>query len=195
MSAAAGISPRRRGLHITEAVIIGVVTVVLVGVDLMFYFWPFRYREVHPLLQQVFQSRVDVKRYHRTYFPHPGFVAEDVTFYRHGDTRIPPLATVKKMTVAGQWLVLIFHPHTLYQIRLDGLHVQIAPPGTKARRMDFDNGSSALQTRSCGSKASLRTERAWIFCGMEERRPCTSSSGRSPFTTWRTNIRWNSPLG
>ena len=61
MSTAAGISPRRRGLHITEVVIIGVVTVVLVGVDLMFYFWPFRYREVHPLLQQVFESRVDVK--------------------------------------------------------------------------------------------------------------------------------------
>jgi len=140
MSTAASISPRRRELHITEVVIVGVVTVVLVGVDLMFYFWPFRYREVHPLLQQVFQSRVDVKRYHRIYFPHPGFVAEDVTFYRHGDTQIPPLATVKKMTVAGQWLVLIFHPHTLYQIRLEGLHVQIPPPGTKARRMDFDNG-------------------------------------------------------
>ena len=44
-----------------------------------------------------------VKKYHRTYFPHPGFVAEDVTFYRHGDTQIPPLATVKRMTVAGQW--------------------------------------------------------------------------------------------
>jgi hypothetical protein len=148
MSTAAGISPRRRGLHITEVVIIGVVTVVLVGVDLMFYFWPFRYREVHPLLQQVFQSRVDVKSYHRTYFPHPGFVAEDVTFYRHGDTQIPPLATVKKMTVAGQWLVLIFHPHTLYRIRLEGLHVQIPPPGTKARRMDFDNGViSSLESK------------------------------------------------
>jgi hypothetical protein len=127
-------------LRITEIVIIGVVTVVLVSVDLMFYFWPFRYREVHPLLQQVFQSRVDVKSYHRTYFPHPGFVAEDVTFYRHGDTHIPPLATVKKMTVAGQWLRLIFHPHTLYQIRLEGLHVQIPPPGTTARGMDLDNG-------------------------------------------------------
>src|SRR5580704_2064067 len=92
--------PRGRGLRITEIAIIAVVTVVLVSVDLMFYFWPFRYREVHPLLQQVFQSRVDVKSYHRTYFPHPGFVAEDVTFYRHGDTQIPPLATVKKMTVA-----------------------------------------------------------------------------------------------
>jgi AsmA-like C-terminal region len=140
MNAAARIAPRKRGLRITEMIIIGVVTVVLVSVDLMFYFWPFRYRQVHPLLQQVFQSRVDVKSYHRTYFPHPGFVAEDVTFYRHGDTHIPPLATVKRMTVAGQWLRLIFHPHTLYQIRLEGLHVQIPPPGTTARGMDFDNG-------------------------------------------------------
>jgi hypothetical protein len=140
MDAVAGRTPRRRGLRITEMAIIGAVAVALVSVDLMFYFWPFRYREVHPLLEQVFQSRVDVKSYHRTYFPHPGFVADGVTFYRHGDTHIPPLATVEKMTVAGQWLRLIFHPHTLYQIRLDGLHVQIPPPGTKARGMDLDNG-------------------------------------------------------
>jgi hypothetical protein len=138
--AAARTTHWKRELRITEMVIIGVVTVALVSVDLMFYFWPFRYREVHPLLEQVFQSRVDVKSYHRTYFPHPGFVAEGVTFYRHGDTHIPPLATVAKMTVAGQWLRLIFHPHTLYQIRLEGLHVQIPPPGTKARGMDLDNG-------------------------------------------------------
>jgi len=130
----------KRELRVTEMVIIGLVAVVLVSVDLMFYFWPFRYRQVHPLLEQVFQSRVDVKSYHRTYFPHPGFVAEGVTFYRHGDTHIPPLAAVAKMTVAGQWLRLIFHPHTLYQIELEGLHVQIPPPGTKARGMDLDNG-------------------------------------------------------
>ena len=68
MDATTRVVSRRRGLRITEIVIIGVVTVVLVSVDLMFYFWPFRYREVHPLLQQVFQSRVDVKSYHRTYF-------------------------------------------------------------------------------------------------------------------------------
>ena len=140
MDTSARITPRRRGLRITEMIIIGVVTVALVGVDLMFYFWPFRYREVHPLLEQIFQSRVDVKSYHRTYFPHPGFVAEGVTFYRHGDTQIPPLATMERMRVVGQWMRLIFHPHTLYQIRLEGLHVQIPPPGTKARGMDFDNG-------------------------------------------------------
>jgi len=131
-------SRRKFRLHVAELVLFLVVAAVLVGVDLLFYFWPFRYRQVMPLLQTTFESRVVVKKYHRIYFPHPGFEAEGVTFYRHGDTSIPPLATMERMTVAGTWTNLIFHPHTLYQIRLEGLHVQIPPAGTKARGMDFN---------------------------------------------------------
>jgi hypothetical protein len=130
----------KRRIHFTESVITGVIALAMIAVHLMFFFWPFRYRMVHPLLQQIFESKVVVQSYHRTYFPHPGFVADGVTFYRHGDTHIPPLAQVRRMTVEGQWLMLLFHPHLLYQIRLEGLHVQIPPAGTKARGMDFDNG-------------------------------------------------------
>jgi hypothetical protein len=130
----------KRRIHITEAVTASLIALAMIVVHLMFFFWPFRYRQVHPLLEEVFQSKVTVSGYHRTYFPHPGFVAEGVTFYRHGDTRIPPLATVERMTVKGQWGMLLFHPHLLYEIRLEKLHVQIPPPGTKARGMDFDNG-------------------------------------------------------
>jgi hypothetical protein len=131
---------RKRRLRTTELILLIAVALVLVGVHLMFYFWPFRYREVHPLLQQVFRSRVDVQKYHRTYFPHPGFVAEGVSFYRHGDTAIPPLAKVERMQVIGTWTTLLFHPHLLYEIQLTDLHVRIPPPGTKARGMDFDQG-------------------------------------------------------
>jgi hypothetical protein len=123
-----------------ELVVVGSLSLALAGVALMFTFWPFRYREVHPLLQQTFRSRVDVKSYHRTYFPHPGYVAEGLVFYRHGDTHIPPLATIDRMTVIGTWTALLLHPHRLYEIRLSGLHVRIPPPGTKARKMDFDQG-------------------------------------------------------
>lgn len=130
----------KRRIHVTEAITAAAIALAMIAVHLMFFFWPFRYREVHPLLEQVFQSKVTVTYYHRTYFPHPGFVAEGVTFYRHGDTRIPPLAEVRKMTVEGQWSMLLFHPHLLYEIRLEGLHVQIPPAGTTARGMDFDNG-------------------------------------------------------
>lgn len=131
---------KRREIHITEAVTAGLIAVAMIAVHLMFFFWPFRYRQVHPLLEQVFESKVVVSHYHRTYFPRPGFVAEGVTFYRHGDMGIPALATVQRMTVEGQWGMLLFHPHVLYQIRLAGLHVQIPAAGTSARGMDFDNG-------------------------------------------------------
>jgi len=133
-------SARQRRIRISTWITFAVVALALTGVDLMFYFWPFRYREVHPLLQKTFESRVDVTRFHRTYFPHPGFVAEGVTLYRHGDTRIPPLATIGQMEVVGTWSSLLFHPHELYEIRLRGLHVRIPPKGTPARGMDFSSG-------------------------------------------------------
>ncbi|MGA8532052.1 MAG: AsmA-like C-terminal region-containing protein [Acidobacteriaceae bacterium] len=123
-----------------EWVTFGTVAAAMVAVHLMFFFWPFRYRQVHPLLEAIFESRVEVHGYHRTYFPHPGFVADHVTFYRHGDTSIPPLATIDRMQVVGHWTTLLFHPHLLNLILLQGLHVQIPPPGTKARGMDFDGG-------------------------------------------------------
>jgi hypothetical protein len=133
-------SKAKRRIRTAEWITFGLVAISMVGVHLMFFFWPFRYREVHPLLEDVFQSQVEVHGYHRTYFPHPGFVAEHVTFYRHGDRSIPPLATIDRMQVEGHWSELLFHPHRLNLIQLQGLHVQIPPPGTKARGMDFDGG-------------------------------------------------------
>ena len=126
--------------YVIELALFAVLVVALAGVAVMLTYWPFRYREVHPLLEHTFRSKVTVKRYHRTYFPHPGYVAEGLTFYRHGDTQISPLATLDRMTVLGTWTNLIFHPHELYEIRLGGLHVRIPPPGTKARRLDFNEG-------------------------------------------------------
>ncbi len=130
----------RHRRHLIELTLLGVLVFVLASVALMLTYWPFRYREVHPLLERTFSSKVLVKRFHRTYFPHPGYVAEELIFRRYGDMQEPPLATLDRMTVVGTWTNLIFHPHELYEIRLDGLHVQIPPPGTKARRLAFDHG-------------------------------------------------------
>ena len=134
--------------HIVELALCGVCVLAFVGVGVLLTYWPFRYREVHPLLEYTFRSKVTVKRYHRTYLPHPGYVAEGVTFYRHGDTQIPPLATLDRMTVVGSWTNLIFHPHALYEIQLGNLHIRIPPPGTKARELDFSGGviASSQQT-------------------------------------------------
>ena len=133
--------------QIIELVLFAALVLALAGVAVMLHYWPFRYREVHPLLEHTFRSKVVVKRYHRTYFPHPGYVAEGITFYRLGDMQIPPLATLDRMTVVGTWTNLIFHPHELYEIRLGGLHVQIPPPGTQAREKDFDGGMVASSSQ------------------------------------------------
>lgn len=133
--------------HIIELTLFVLLVLALAGVAVLLTYWPFRYREVHPLLEQTFRSRVLVKRFHRTYFPHPGYVAEGVTFYRYGDMQIPPLATLDRMTVVGSWTNLILHPHHLYEIRLGGLHVQIPPAGTKARRLAFDQGLVASSSQ------------------------------------------------
>ena len=131
---------RENKRHVSELTLFAMLVLALTGVAVMLIYWPFRYREVHPLLEHTFRSKVTVKRYHRTYFPHPGYVAEGVTFYRHGDMQNPPLAALDCMTVVGKWTNLIFHPHELYEIRLGGLHVRIPPPGTKARGLDFNEG-------------------------------------------------------
>jgi hypothetical protein len=133
--------------HIIELTSFVIFVLALVGAAVMLTYWPFRYREVHPLLEHTFRSKVVVKRYHRTYFPHPGYVAEGVSFHRYGDMQIPPLATLDRMTVVGSWSNLIFHPHELYEIRLGGLHVQIPPPGTKARRLAFNQGMVASSSQ------------------------------------------------
>jgi hypothetical protein len=151
--------------HVIELALFAVLVVALAGVAVMLTYWPFRYREVHPLLEHTFRSKVMVKRYHRTYFPHPGYVAEGITFYRHGDTQIPPLATLDRMTVVGKWTNLIFHPHELYEIQLGGLHVRIPPPGTKARRLDFNEGVVASSQQTIGIETIVADGTTLDFLG------------------------------
>jgi AsmA-like protein len=133
--------------YIIELTLFGLLVLALAGAAVMLTYWPFRYREVHPLLERTFRSKVLVKRYHRTYFPHPGYVADGIAFYRYGDMQTPPLATLDRMTVVGSWTNLIFHPHHLYEIRLGGLHVRIPPPGTKARQLAFNQGVIASSSQ------------------------------------------------
>jgi hypothetical protein len=61
--------------HIIELALFAALVLALAGVAVMLHYWPFRYREVHPLLEHTFRSKVVVKGYYRTYFPHPGYVA------------------------------------------------------------------------------------------------------------------------
>jgi hypothetical protein len=120
----------------------GLVGVVLV-IALANLYWPYRYRNVEPLLQQVFASRIKIERYHRTYFPHPGFVADGITLRRNSATNLPPVGTVTHLRVEGRWIDLLLLRNRIRLVSGDGLHVIIPPVGSAANREDFPPGSSA----------------------------------------------------
>src|ERR1035437_1175428 len=81
--------------------------VVLVAVTFINAHWPYRYRIIEPLLQEVFGSQVKIGHYHRIYFPNPGFMATEITLRRHSAPDLPPLGSISSVTVQGTWLDLL----------------------------------------------------------------------------------------
>ncbi len=119
---------KRKRWHVAGWLAGVLIALATAGVVLMFVFWPFRYQMVQAMLEKEFDSRVIVKHYYRTYFPHPGFVADGVTFLRNGHAG-SPFAQVDHLHVVGTWTGLLFTPHTLYQIWVRGARVRIILPG------------------------------------------------------------------
>jgi hypothetical protein len=106
--------------------------------------WPYRYRNVKPLLENVFASQVTVEHYHRIYFPSPGFVATGVTLRRKSDDPgLPPLATAKNLVVQGGWISLLTLQKRVDIVDVEGLHMSVPAIGSRERQEDFPAGSSA----------------------------------------------------
>jgi len=105
--------------------------------------WPYRYRIIKPMLQQVLGGQVTIAHYHRTYFPHPGFMATGITLDRNPTPGAPPLGTLGSVVVQGTWLDLLMFRERVRLVDLTGLHIVIPPPGTEASKREFPPGSSS----------------------------------------------------
>ena len=112
-----------------------------------FYFvsanWPYRYRKIHPLLEDVFASQVKITRYHRTYFPNPGFMATGIILRRKSAPDLPPLGTVETLFVQGRWSDLVMLRQRVQLVDVTGLHIIVPAVGSRAMRENFPSGSSA----------------------------------------------------
>jgi hypothetical protein len=74
------------------------------------------------------------------YFPHPGCVAENVTFAVPSNTGDAlPLVTIQRIAIEAHYVDLIVRPGYIARILLNGLHVQVPPRGTST-------GSSTSQS-------------------------------------------------
>ena len=91
--------------------------------------WPYRYRQVHPLLVEVFGNRIYIAHYHRIYFPHPGFEATGVTLLRDDTVRQPALGSVQTLLVEGRWTDLLLLRRRIRLVEASGLHVVLNAQG------------------------------------------------------------------
>ena len=104
--------------------------------------WPYRYRNVEPVLEKVFASQIKIEHYHRTYFPDPGFVADGLTLRRNSAPNLPPVGSVAHLEVKGRWIDLLLLRNRIRLVKANGLHVIIPPAGSAANKEDFPPGSS-----------------------------------------------------
>lgn len=141
-------SPRRpRVSRRVRRWLIAAGIVLLAGVMTGIWFvglnWPFRYRKIKPLLEDVFGSEVAIAHYHRTYFPNPGFIATGLTLRRKSAPDQPPIGTVQTLFVQGRWIDLFLLRQRVELVDMTGAHVVLPPPGSRAAEEDFPPGSSS----------------------------------------------------
>ena len=135
--------PQRRRSWILATAAITALALLLVGWFLVDHYWPYRYRNVKPVLESVLASKVTVTEYHRTYFPQPGFVAEGLILRRTSAPDLPPVGSTGKLIVRGRWSDLFLLRNRIQLVDVIDLHVVIPPVGSRANHEDFPPGSSA----------------------------------------------------
>lgn len=105
--------------------------------------WPYRYREIHPLLIQAFGSEVKITHYRRVYLPHPGFTATGITITRASTPHQPPFGTVETLYVQGEWNDLLMLRRRVHLVEMTSVHITIPAAGSRASREAFPAGSAS----------------------------------------------------
>jgi hypothetical protein len=104
--------------------------------------WPYRYRKIKPMLEDMLSSEVKISQYHRTYFPHPGYVATGITMRRKSALDLPPLGSVETMVVEGSWQDLLMLRRRVELVDITGLHIVVPAIGSRENHEDFPPGSA-----------------------------------------------------
>lgn len=104
--------------------------IVLAAMILFFRYFPFSESNVTETLRETFPGSYQFTHFRNIYFPYPGCAADGVTFRSNsGESGKELRVTVTKLTMHGSYADLFYRPHYISRMILEGLHVQVPPPG------------------------------------------------------------------
>jgi hypothetical protein len=119
---------RRRRVRWGVASAAAVVAIVCVLAIVVAIKSPFTEGKVAQSLEETVRAKVSFGKYRMTYFPHPGCVAENVTFTREGSpANIPPIVTIQRLDIEAHYADIIVRPGYVALVKVNGLRVQIPP--------------------------------------------------------------------
>lgn len=119
--------------------LIVLAVIVAVAAVLLALKWPFTRARVTQRLQEATATTVQMAGFKAEYFPHPGCVAEQVTFQKAGTSQ--PLMTIRTLTIRGNFFGL-FTKHVSI-VRAEGAHVALPALGT-GQPLGGDNQSGTI---------------------------------------------------
>src|SRR3984893_3229242 len=104
--------------------------------------WPFSSQKVTQSVQESWPGKIAVQRFHRTYFPHPGCVLENVALTRGSESSAPPLVAIQRVTIQANYHDLLLRPGYVSKIILEGLKISVPAEQDTSQRTSSSSKSS-----------------------------------------------------
>ena len=120
-------STRRTRQHKTVLGLAVVAALCVLVLLLWAELWPFQQKPVVQNLEEASDSTLQLRAFHRTYFPFPGCVIEGLQF-NHGSNAGKPLITIERLIIQGSYLGIF--SQRLTRITAENMHVFIPPSGS-----------------------------------------------------------------
>ena len=105
-------------------ILLAVSILAIIFLVIMAVKWPFTREAMTKRLERASSAQVEIRGFHSTYFPFPGYVAEEVVFRQKvpsGKKPVEPIITIRKFTIESTFSGLLSKPGRIRRIIADGL--------------------------------------------------------------------------
>src|ERR1700675_2076855 len=140
------VTPRTAGAKrwLLPLAIVILLALCIGGIILAFH-WPFSSQKVTQSVQESWPGKIAVQRFRRTYFPHRGWVLENVAPTRGSHSSGPALVAIQRVTIQANYHDLLLRPGYVSRIILEGLKISVpAEQDTSASQQASSKSSTRI---------------------------------------------------